>query len=155
MNRKFTAPFWFFLILGIMSSFAIYNVFDIQMKIYKLPWFRFWWLLLYPVVLFGEAIVYYIIRKRNKSRRDSWMHILLMTIAVLAPALFEIALSFANRDNYTVSTHRRFLLVRTVIFYGSLFTAHIFFVRVLIKTGSKTPEPETQPSENLLDEFAP
>ena len=160
MGKIFTAPFWFLMILGIVSiGISIYAIYALEMLAPGSPVnmnFRilsFCW----PAVIFLEGMVYWIIRKRNKYRRASWTHIVLFTIGFFSPLLKELLFIFY--DNFItgpgVATFVRFGdLAQTCIFWACMIVGHGYFGWLLVKCYTEGPPAEEGRTDgiNILDD---
>jgi hypothetical protein len=110
-----------------------------------------------PAIIFIEAIMYWMVRKRNGYRRATWAHVLLFAFAYFTPLiksmLFVFYDAFTPTQNFS-SYERSVNLAQVCLFWGLTILAHIYFARTLIKIFSKQPasgEENAQP-ENMLDD---
>jgi hypothetical protein len=166
LKRTFTGPFWGILILEIvyitLALFAIY--FLEMMKIrypsmsgrYDISYIMIIKSLVWVVVLSGEAILYWRVRKRNIYRRESWGHVLILILAFVLPALENIFVLFLGkalniRDIYKM---RSSYYVQQAIYWSLVVLAHVFFVRVVVRCFKKGVKIEEVPGMvNILDDI--
>ncbi len=93
--------------------------------------------LLWPIISFIEAIVYWRIRRKNYCRQDSWTHVLLLGFAIFfLPVIRPFLIAFMKMH----IGERGFLKMENavndglfILFWILIIIAHIFFVRVLRK----------------------
>jgi len=160
LHKKFTAPFWFMLVLGMVATcLSIYGLQMIRVyaPTYVLSTLSKMGFFFLPAIIFIEAIMYWMIRKRNVYRRATWAHVILFAIAYFTPFIKEFlfrsyAVYAAIRD--VRSFMRSVSLGQVCLFWGLTVLAHIYFARTLIKIFSKQPASgeETAQPENMLDD---
>ena len=107
-----------------------------------------------PAIMFVEALMYWTIRKRIVRRRDAWNHLILFSTAyvlnIIVRGVFNLFIVLHYRGMSDARTMNRIL---TWVFWGIVITAHVFFVRVLIKVFSgQPPVEEAVETGNLLDD---
>jgi len=105
-----------------------------------------------------EAATYRKLRKKNAQHRLTWIHILLLAAAYLAPILKEGALEFY--DNYYSGWDiRTYISTVTIIqdcfFWACTLTAHMIFLHILKLVRTKPDQQPDPTSKNLLDDLAP
>jgi hypothetical protein len=161
-KRNFTAAFWFMFVLGIiaasMSGYALYSLIHILPLSYQMSLFYKMTFFFLPAIMLIEAMMYWIVRKKDIHRRTAWSHVLLFSFAY--STLFLKELLFLFYDNFTPAADETSYINyvnrgQIWLFWGLTVTAHIFFVRVLVKAFSKKPavQQEAIPSENMLDDI--
>jgi hypothetical protein len=160
LHKKFTAPFWFMLALGIVATcLSIYGLHMISVYapgyvVSMLNKMAFFFL---PAIIFIEAIMYWMVRERNVYRRATWTHVILFAIAYFTPFIKEfLFMSYAvyARIRDVRSFMRSVTLGQVCLFWALTVVAHIYFARTLIKIFSKQPagEGEAAQPENMLDD---
>ncbi|MDO6429847.1 hypothetical protein Q4E93_04595 [Flavitalea sp. BT771] len=160
LHRKFTAPFWFMLVLGTVATcLSIYGLrmISVYAPSYAMSALSKIALFFLPAIIFIEAIMYWMVRKRNVYRRATWTHVILFAIAYFTPFIKEfLFMSYAVyagvRD--VRSFMRSVTLGQICLFWGLTVMAHIYFARTLIRIFSKQPasEDEAAQPENMLDD---
>ncbi|MBN8850934.1 MAG: hypothetical protein BGO55_29455 [Sphingobacteriales bacterium 50-39] len=157
-KRKFTTPFWWMLVLGIIAcTISTGILYFLVAKGYPMSWLTRLSLFYLPVIMFVEAVMYWTIRKRINYRRDAWNHLLLFTGAYVLNYIVRILLS-ALIILHSPAAMRMALYMRIAnygqlyLFWGLVIVAHVFFARVLIKAFAKPPVEEVVESGNLLDD---
>jgi len=160
LHKRFTAPFWFMLALGIVATcLSLYGIHMIRVyaPTYVLSTLSKMSFFFLPVIIFIEAIMYWMVRKRNVYRKASWTHVILFAFAYFTPYIKELlfmpyAIYAGIRD--VRSFMRSVTLGQVCLFWGLTVLAHISFARTLIKVFSKQPAGEGEPAqpENMLDD---
>lgn len=160
MEKSFTAPFWSLILLGIVAiGMSIYTLHELSLLRWGYPVGTRYQILSFcwPAVIFFEAFVYWIVRKRNRYRRASWTHIVLFALAFFSPFLKE--LSFEFYDSYSpgpdiVTFVRGVTLAQTSFFWGCMIVGHAYFGWLLVKCYTEGPPAEDQGADsiNILDD---
>jgi hypothetical protein len=157
-KKSFTAPFWYLIILGIasagVSGYAIHQL-SLAMPDYPIPPLfkvvRFSW----SVIVFGEAVIYWKIRKMNPYRKTSWVHVLLFTAAFLTPLYRPFLKSVMDSHYSLAATAEMMKAVKQAemdVFYILLLLAHGFFASLLIKCyNGRRFGPTISDSGDILD----
>ena len=159
LHKKFTAPFWFMLALGFVATcLSMYGLRMIRVYapayvLSTLSMISFFFL---PAIIFIEAIMYWMVRKRNVYRRAAWTHVILFAIAYFTPFIKNMLFVFYDAFTPTpnVSAYVQSINIAQVcLFWGLTILAHVYFAQTLIKVFSKQPASEeaAQP-ENMLDD---
>jgi hypothetical protein len=111
-----------------------------------------------PAIMFVEAAMYWIVRRRIVYRKAAWGHILLFALAYslhfLGVYWDYFLLRIPGVWEMYVNNGSILYLAQLCLFWSLTLVAHIFFARVLIKAFSKPPaiqEGSIQP-ENMLDD---
>jgi len=160
LHKDFIAPFWFMLVLGIVATCL--STYGLQMirvyaPSYELSTLRIIGFFILPAIIFIEAIMYWMVRKRNVYRKATWAHALLFAFAYFTPfiknMLFVFYDVFSPTPNYSAFV-RSGNLAQICLFWGLTILAHIYFARTLIRIFSKPPasEEETAQPGNMLDD---
>lgn len=160
MKRKtFTEPFWTMLMMGIFSVISNYisATIILKMQLSYLKPMVVLFLLLWPMLLLAEAIVYWIIRKKNVYRKYTWAHILFTFIGlVIVPVMGKLTNSLLSRSiTRTRMIHATRIQndMEVAFFWASIILGHMFFILVLKKSLAKAPVTGEQPETvNLLDD---
>jgi len=161
LRKDFIAPFWFMLVLGIvaccLSTYGIHMI-RVYAPTYALSTLRLMGFFFLPAIIFIEAIMYWMVRKRNVYRKATWAHILLFALAYFTPfiksMLFVFYDAFAPTPDYSAFV-RGSNLAQTCLFWGLTILAHIYFARTLIRifsTKQASGEGTGQGPENMLDD---
>ena len=160
LKKKFTAPVWGMIILGVLTAGRSWLIFhSVHFEIRTLKEFGFSLLFfIWPAISFIEAIDYWRIRKRNLSRQDSRTHVLLFVLAIyVLPIIRAFLIGFPRRSIRKYNLFKMEEIVNKgqfILTWVFIITAHIFFVRVLRKYFSKeAPVEATAPGPvNILDD---
>ena len=157
-KRKFTTPFWWMLVMGIIASAISMGIlYFLMSQGYRMGWLIRLSLFYLPVIMFVEAVMYWTIRTRITYRRDAWNHLILFTGAYVFNYVVR-ALIMAVFILHSPAAMRVASFMRTVsygqmgLFWGLVIVAHVFFARVLIKAFAKPLVEEVVESGNLLDD---
>lgn len=167
MKRTFTAPFWGIVILEILYiSLALFAIYYVEMMRTRYPElavgyhimsFMIIKNLVWVGVLSGEAILYWRLRKRNICRRESWAHVLILTLVFVLPGLENVFIMlFGNVLKINgINKMRSAYYVEQGLYWALVLLAHVFFVRVLVKCFKKSVEAaEGAPATmNILDDI--
>lgn len=111
------------------------------------------------VVLTAEAVLYYLLRKKEMRRFWVRMHIGLLFFALFGTNLLYAAWIFSVTYGGTSGDFRPYiskaLNIKMGLYYASLIIAHVFFIMTLIKGFSRKPLQEDIPEgePGLLDDF--
>ena len=113
---------------------------------------RYWRLFLWPTILFAEAVVYWVIRKRNRQVSASWTHCLLMTLAffllLFRGALVVLHSPLASRIFYSGGPF--------YAYWTCVLVAHGFFIAVILRSfsGAAADTKVSSDPTNILDDIA-
>lgn len=164
-RKQFQQPFWALVILTIIIT--IYSVYSFSYlntngrvptnHLKELGW-RFTTTV---IVLIIECVIYYKISTRNLIPWLAWCHIILLYFALIgAPVVIAVGINLASA-NYSQEEYVDFIIslsrIRTILYWGCLLAAHIFFIAAIIKaltSANTSSNPPNEPAD-LLDEFAP
>lgn len=112
--------------------------------------------ILWMTLYFGEAVMYWRLRKKNVYRRDSRIHVWVIAIAVILPLVKGIFVAWLDRlsGGLSMGTVLTIDYLQLGAFWVLQVVGHTFFVRVLVKCFKKGVEvteevPETM---NILDD---
>ena len=160
LHKNFTAPFWFMVVLGIVATCL--SIYGLQMIRLYAPGYAmstlskvgFFFL---PAIILIEAIMYWMVRKRNVYRKATWTHVILFAIAYFTPYIKELLIvpyAVYTRVPDVRSFMRSVTLGQICLFWGLTILAHIYFARTLIRIFAKQPAREEEPAqpENMLDD---
>jgi hypothetical protein len=144
-------PFIGMLVLGFL--YLVYCIFAIifsESEVYLV--------LIFPLLFFSEAFVYWRVRKKILNKRVAWAHVLLLVFGFLNITLIAFLAIYFENDYYLSSDDSTLIDLASFIinyaFWGTFVLAHIFFVITIVKSFSKKQELKTdEPSPGLLDEF--
>ena len=160
MRRKtLSGAFWVMLIIAIFSAISNYVSAKVILKIQisRMKPIVVLFLVLWPMLLFAEALVYRGIRKKIVYRKYAWGHIFFTFVAfIIIPLIWISTINllpyFVTKETMTLTT-RFERNMELPVFWVSIILGHVFFIIVLRKTFAKTSvttgEPETV---NLLDD---
>jgi tryptophan-rich sensory protein len=165
MKKSFTGPFWLLMGFGLLLILAISAYLRV---LYGSGWNAsgrsllstsgllrvFMW----PVIFVLEALVYWLIRQRNRYRALSWTHSAIFVLSFLLNIFF----TWIRTMHYRLSsaTERRIdsqivMHEQMYFFWGLVILAHVAFVAVLANCFRKAPplvEVDPKSQENLLDD---
>lgn len=164
MKRSFTGPFWLLLVFGLLQvlsiSYWLYEYFGSVSNSFlrsQLTMARLAGLFMWPAIILGEALVYWLIRQRNSFRALSWAHTVIFILAFLV----NIFISFVATMHYRVVdvndrvNQQNVARQQQYLFYGLVLLAHLAFVAMLANCFRKMPPAEEgagQGQENILDD---
>lgn len=94
---------------------------------------QLWRIFLWPALLLAEAIVYWIIRRRNTYARASWAHCLLVLLGFIL-LFFRDILAILHSP---VASTLVYSTVPFILFWSCMLTAHGIFVWVIVKSFSQ------------------
>lgn len=90
MKRSFTGPVWLLLIVGLLQGVFSWGALQLIFALYFRPGgtplisvATIVYTLMWPVILLLEALVYWLIRRRNKMKLLSWTHAVIFCFALL------------------------------------------------------------------------
>jgi hypothetical protein len=161
MRKKYyTAPFRGMLIIGsfytalfFLTSYVIEFVKRRDFINASLIITSILWMTLY----FGEAVVYWRLRKMNIDRRESKIHVWLMAIAVVLPLAKGMLVALLDRlpGGLSMETAITIDYVQLGVFWVLQVVGHTFFLRVIVKHFKKSVGAIKEASEtmNLLDDI--
>ena len=158
MRRSFTGPVWLLVIFGLLQSVVSYAYIRLMQGIIttnghgELAPFVFR-VSIFPMVIFGEALVYWLIRKRNRAQMLSWTHSAIFCVAFLLTG-FVALMSFLHEPVAGALRSRQVRIVEAAVFWALVAVSHIAFLQVLILAFRKEPPAKNAAgdSENLLDD---
>jgi hypothetical protein len=160
MKRSFTGPVWLLLIFGLFETLMVWQVFQAMRDRYSttivlsLGQVGFIAIaLMWPVILGVEALVYWMIRRRNRAQVLSWTHGVIFCFAFLLNG-FIYLLEILHSPIVSVMYTRGGRIARVAVFWALVLLAHAAFVQVLILAYRKS-EPvknEGGGAENILDD---
>jgi hypothetical protein len=159
MKRSFTGPVWLMICFGLLE--LIYSYFGVLVLVQKVAdvlgmghvVLFVLGMLLWPLVLFGEAFAYWLIRKRNRAQLLSWTHAVIFCVAFVLNGLVGLVAILHLPLGAGLRT-RQGRLVEGAIFWALVAVSHVAFVQVLVLAFRREP-PLKRPgeeSENLLDD---
>jgi hypothetical protein len=158
MKRKsYTGPFWMMLIIAIISAVYNYGAARIILKMTHLRLMTFVLLFLWPMLLFAESIVYWMVRKRIVYRKYAWAHIFFTFLNfIIFPLIRALTVGFAARfPSFTVlhEAKRVEQEMQFSFFWSLIILGHVFFGMALKKSFTKDPVLKEDPENiNLLDD---
>jgi hypothetical protein len=141
MPKKQTVkgPFIVLLILGLL--YLIYCIFAILLSTSDV-----YLILIFPLLIFIEAFVYWRIRKKIINKRVAWAHVLLLVLGFLNITLIAFLSIYFENDYYVTTDDPPLMDLAIFIinyaFWGTFVLAHIFFVITVVKSFSKRKEME-------------
>jgi hypothetical protein len=159
-RRSFTGPFWLQLLFGIgyMTVVVAYlrvltaQTYGRQVLSGVILWRFFLW----PIVILVEALVYWLIRRRNQFRALSWAHTVIFTLSFLLNIFFTLIWTMhyrvgdvESRMNSQIARHELGYL-----FWALVIVSHLAFVAVLANCLRKMEDVSATEGggENLLDD---
>jgi hypothetical protein len=161
MRKNFSGPVWLLVIFGVLQLGFSYSGILTMFRLFRQAevWERgnvvlfVCWMLLWPVVIFGEAVVYWMIRKRNRAQMLSWTHTVIFCIALVLNASIAV-LAILHEPIIAGLRTRQGRIVEMTIFWALVIVSHIAFVQMLVLAYRKEPplRKVDGESENLLDD---
>ena len=113
---------------------------------------------IWPLISMAEALVYWLIRRRNSFRALSWAHIVIYILAFLLNIFFATVMGMYFRNTDSASEYRINRLIRMheqqYIFWALVILAHLAFVAMLANCLRKPELVATKGDgrENILDD---
>jgi hypothetical protein len=163
MRRSFTGPFWVLLIFGLLLVLlisAVLRIFPIG-GLYSSgrtagPGLNILRIFMWPVIYLVEALVYWLIRRRNSFQALSWAHTVIFILAFLLNGFFTaIQIMRYRLDPVAEGRINRHILMhqQQYLFWGLVILAHLAFIAVLANCFRK-PEPVDggESEGNILDD---
>src|ERR1700690_2739347 len=74
MKRSFTGPFWLMLVMGLLMLLSVSWYLREIGNLNGFTRLSLWRLLLLPTMVLAEALIYWLIRRRNQYHALSWAH---------------------------------------------------------------------------------
>jgi hypothetical protein len=158
MKRNFTGPVWVLVIFGVLQAAVSYSVVvsvfrtagDVTQGGIALFALR---MMMWPMVMIGEAVLYWLIRTRNRAQLLSWTHVVIFCVAFVLNGLVA-AMTIMHEPIGAGLRTRQGRVVEAVIFWALLVVSHVAFIQVLMLAFRKEPPSKTSrgESENLLDD---
>jgi len=163
-TRKFYIVFWVFFAVFLMVTamqwatiFYLEQIKDSLNPDLNLRLFYFYGIL-WPCLVLGEWIVYWMIRKRISELRWIWYHLILLVLTFLILPLVVVIITIFIRGNYGATDSYDFTMVvyrvRFYSFWTFIILAHIFFIIALVKAFSKPAESDHDQDSGFLDQFS-
>jgi hypothetical protein len=127
MPKKQTVkgPFIILLILGLL--YLIYCIFAILLSTSDV-----YLILIFPLLIFIEAFVYWRIRKKIINKRVAWAHVLLLVLGFLNITLIAFLSIYFENDYYVTTDDPPLMDLAIFIinyaFWGTFVLAHIFLL---------------------------
>jgi hypothetical protein len=158
MRRNFTGPVWLLVIFGLVQAGFSYLIIAAIRPLTAdrsqggMALFA-WRMMLWPLVMIGEAVVYWLIRKRNRAQLLSWTHVVIFFIAFVLNGIVAAMMILHEPIAGGLRT-RQGRVVEAAVFWALVIVSHVAFIQVLILALRKEP-PLKMPggeSENLLDD---
>lgn len=110
----------------------------------------YFFIFLWPLLMLGETVVYWIFRYRFKANINITLHLVTTFIAfVLLNILFVLATSVAR---YSTAGTVRLSQLRVILFWLLAITGHGFFVTALVKV-LRRKEDKGDETKGLLDDI--
>jgi hypothetical protein len=162
MGRKtFTAPVWVMLPITLISALFAYVKATTILRVGHWTLLIFVLIFLWPMLVFIETVIYWVIRRRIFDPRQAWVHLFSMIFVFVVFPVIRLRMTglFTSRNVPVRSTlnHGNFIDFKSqfLIIWGLLILGHVFFVSVLIKAFSKElpAAQEGEESVNLLDDI--
>lgn len=158
MKKSFTGPIWLLVVFAVLQAYFSYSIIlavargfnemdQGHLIVFVLR------LMMWPLIVIGEALVYWVIRKRNHSRLLSWTHAVIFCLAFVLNGLVAAIAILHEPMNVALRT-RQGRVAEQAIFWALVILSHVAFIQVLILAFRKQP-PVRKPgeqSENLLDD---
>ncbi len=144
-KKSYNAPFWVMLSVSVILS-CVYIVSLIY--VHKLMATGKYgqlklniWVMILPVLLWIETVLYRVIRKRIKNRFYVWAHIVLAIIGfIIVPAIFYV-LTLVQSRLLTPAEYRvrrpKIELARFCAFWFLFIISHTFFITTIVKSFRK------------------
>jgi hypothetical protein len=107
-------------------------------------------LIIWPVVVLGEVILYWVLRKKIKERKLVWVHLLFSLFAFVVLKFIIVLLTFITR---AVLWRDHIYYVQLIGFWGSIIIGHTSLIVAIVRSYSaKDPQPPNDDND-LLSEF--
>ena len=146
----FTGPFWVLMVFGLLLSIRNEGG---RSPLSTITLSR---ILIWPAIFLAEALVYWLIRRRNRFRALSWAHCVIFMLAFLLNILFSAILILHYRMVSVAEMRVNRLIMmheQQYFFWGLVIIAHLAFFAVLANCLRKpVPDKEDGGQENLLDD---
>ena len=157
-TRSWITPIWF--MVGIMIITCIKNLmnlilFKVSVKaaLNALSGTVLFIFMLWPLILLGEAIIYWVIRKRIRERKWVWAHLLFSLFAFVLLFILRF-LIFVLVDAYNPDLgHTSIRYLNNMEFYGfwsCLVIGHIFFIVAIVRNYSNKSSLEPDNNADIL-----
>lgn len=158
MKRSFTGPFWLMLVMGLLMLLSVSWYLREIGNLNGFTRLSLWRLLLLPTMVLAEALIYWLIRRRNQYHALSWAHSGIFFFSFALNVVFTV---FRNL-HYRYETAGESRISRQMgmheqiyLFWALVIVAHLAFAAVLVNCFRKTPpmEKRGEGGENLLDDI--
>jgi hypothetical protein len=160
MQRSFTGPVWLLLIAGLLQAVFAWGILQLVWALYIPPGGTpsigaaiIFYTLIWPVILLLEALVYWVIRRRNKVSLLSWTHAVIFCFAfLLNDIVFLLTVTHSPLVGGMHTRGGRNVLAG--VFWALVILAHAAFLQVLILAFRKDKPvgKEGGGTENILDD---
>jgi len=158
MKRSFTGPFWLMLVMGLLMLLTVSWYLRGIASLNGFTRLSLWRLLLLPTVVLAEALVYWLIRRRNQFHALSWAHSGIFFFSFALNVLFmgfrtlhyRYQSGAEGRVSRQIGMHEQIYLS-----WALVILAHLAFAAVLVNCFRKIPPAErrVEGGENLLDDI--
>jgi glucan phosphoethanolaminetransferase (alkaline phosphatase superfamily) len=158
-SKPWYTPIW--VMIGVMILTCIKNLilikFTVHTTVNDLPGIFLFFLILWPLLLLVEVIIYWVIRKRIKERKWVWAHLLFSLLAFVLLFILRFLIYFFV-DAYSPDPgHTIIRYLNNMEFYGfwsSLVIGHVFFIIAIIRSRSGNSAQLPPDDNDLLSEIA-
>lgn len=146
-SKAWYTPFWFMVCIMIVAIVQSLILLDIILKatvnVVTSP--TMYIVVLWPLLLLVEAIIYWVIRKRLKERKWVWAHLLFSLVGFVLIRVLSV-LAFIIIDFYgTLPSQATYFLMNRIEIYSywsCVSIAQIFFIIAVVRNYSnKTLQP--------------
>jgi hypothetical protein len=158
-SKPWMLPFWFMaaiLIVTLLQNLFLYRT--IVKYGSGVPGNVLFFLLMWPVILLIETVVYWWLRKRIAQRRWVWAHLLFSLLAFILVRLLQVIVLFWAQLNYLNTSYDSFYplinKIEIYCFWGSVAVGHIFFIIAIVRSFSyKNAVASSQEANDFLNEL--
>jgi hypothetical protein len=158
-SKAWYTPFWF--MVGILFVSCIQSLFLFK-QITKLATNEIsgrilFNMLFWPSLLFVEAFIYWMIRKRISVRKWVWAHLLFSLFAFVLLRIMQIVIYLSLYANSRDLADANIHIINRIEFYTywcSIVIGHMFFIIAIIRSRSGTSAQLPPDDNDLLSEIA-
>lgn len=153
--RSWNTPFVIMLIifgLTILFDLALLSTYrDLAIVMSAQMWF---FILLWPVLILAEIILYWVLRKKIQERKLVWVHLLCSLFAFVILKFLTVAMSYmADYLGFRSLQQRNFInYVQIIGFWGGLLIGHTALIVALVRIFS-VKEPQMPNDDDFLSEI--
>jgi hypothetical protein len=139
-SKSWKLPFWFMLGISVFHFLEDLFVFPVFFHIHLFPLRRDMLsiLMIWPSLLFTEAVIYWLIRKRMYERKWVWAHLLFSLFAfVLLWVLYCLVAAIFYYINRALLKNAGLMNnIKFYCFWAGIVVGHIFFIVAIVRSFS-------------------